>query len=560
MAPIAAATPAPVTPADLKAGPPAGSVLASLFVADKGARRSAAEALASRAKNDGVEAFESTGFTAAIVQALADKKSPAAREGAASAISVLVQQGAIKALEPFVIGANEDGVFNQLLETFADKMPAVRQAALDAVRDLAQSISPWAVGIVLPALLRQTKSAGKWQVKTGSLATINQLITSSPSAMAKLTPDLIPVLAEAIWDTKADVKKAARETLTKSTALISNKDVERFIPALISALINPVEEVPATIQLLGSTTFVSEVDAPTLSLMAPLLQRGLNERPTATKRKVAVIIDNMSKLVDNEYTVRPFVPKLLPGLIKIQETVSDPEARGVVVKAIATLRQTANVPTGDGSDLPPLKMAEAPSLAASVVEIYKKAGATTVPSATNTALSYASKLAANLVNFRNFEVPDWEAGLTPYLELVTASPDPKEIARQWLLKSASETTEDGDVADDEEEGEDLCNCTFSLAYGAKILLNTATLRLKRGHRYGLCGRNGSGKVRAYYSVLSFVFGGLMAFAFCSVNAHARHHQRPSRGLPIPRGSSYLLRRARYRRNGGRYFCPRVYLA
>lgn len=45
----------------------------------------------------------------------------------------------------------------------------------------------------------------------------------------------------------------------------------------------------------------------------------------------------------------------------------------------------------------------------------------------------------------------------------------------------------------EEEGEDLCNCEFSLAYGGKILLNNATLRLKRGKRYGLCGPNGAGK-------------------------------------------------------------------
>ncbi len=46
---------------------------------------------------------------------------------------------------------------------------------------------------------------------------------------------------------------------------------------------------------------------------------------------------------------------------------------------------------------------------------------------------------------------------------------------------------------DEEEGEDLCNCTFNLAYGAKILLNQTHLRLKRGQRYGLLGPNGSGK-------------------------------------------------------------------
>jgi elongation factor 3 len=45
------------------------------------------------------------------------------------------------------------------------------------------------------------------------------------------------------------------------------------------------------------------------------------------------------------------------------------------------------------------------------------------------------------------------------------------------------------AAEEEEEGEDLCNCEFSLAYGAKILLNNARLRLKRGKRYGLCGPN-----------------------------------------------------------------------
>jgi len=34
---------------------------------------------------------------------------------------------------------------------------------------------------------------------------------------------------------------------------------------------------------------------------------------------------------------------------------------------------------------------------------------------------------------------------------------------------------------------------FSLAYGGKILLNNACLRLLRGRRYGLCGANGAGK-------------------------------------------------------------------
>ncbi|KAG2037115.1 Endoribonuclease L-PSP-domain-containing protein [Suillus americanus] len=76
-------------------------------------------------------------------------------------------------------------------------------------------------------------------------------------------PNIIPILAEVIWDTKADVKKAAHNSLTEATALFSNKVIERFIPALIKALINPVEEVLNTIQLLSATTFVSEVDSAT---------------------------------------------------------------------------------------------------------------------------------------------------------------------------------------------------------------------------------------------------------------------------------------------------------
>ena len=49
------------------------------------------------------------------------------------------------------------------------------------------------------------------------------------------------------------------------------------------------------------------------------------------------------------------------------------------------------------------------------------------------------------------------------------------------------------IQDDEnDEGEDLCNCEFSLGYGARILLNN-TGASKKGKRYGICGYNGCGK-------------------------------------------------------------------
>lgn len=198
----------------------------------------------------------------------------------------------------------------------------------------------------------------------------------------------------------------------------------------------------------------------------------------------------MAKLVDSEETVRPFIPKLLPGLIKIETAMGDPEARGVVNKTIATLRQVGNVPAdSDGTDLPPLKVIESATLSSSLVSIYQKHGITITPSP---ALAYISNLAAALVSSKNFEETDWST-LVPYLTLLSTQVEAKDIVQHWLLKSATEGDDVNGVEEEEEEGEDLCNCTFSLAYGAKILLNTATLHLKRGHRYGLCGKNGTGK-------------------------------------------------------------------
>jgi elongation factor 3 len=276
-------------PASLKAAvhatPSSGFDITSLFVSDKASRESAAQAFAVIAQKDGPAAVESSCFNEAAKEALADKKSPAAREGVAGAISAIIKLGAVKALEPTFI---QSGLYAALLETFADKMPAVRTAAVEVVREYVAAMNPWATALVLPTLLHDIKTNGKWQIKLGAITILNQLVKSAPYQTAKLMSEIVPVLSEAIWDTKADIKKAARDSLTKATALVSNKDIERFIPALIKALINPVEEVPNTIQLLSSTTFVTEVDSATLSLMVPLLSRGLTEKLTSIKRRVAV--------------------------------------------------------------------------------------------------------------------------------------------------------------------------------------------------------------------------------------------------------------------------------
>lgn len=161
---------------------------------------------------------------------MTDKKSAVAREAACGVVSTLCENGAINLLEPYIISSAPNAVFPTLLEAFADKAKEVQEAALAAVKAVVQSMNNWSVFVILPSLLNQIKTAGKWQVKTGCLSVLQLLVTAAPVQMAQAMPDLVPVLAEAVWDTKADVKKSAKITLEKATALVQNKDVSDFKP------------------------------------------------------------------------------------------------------------------------------------------------------------------------------------------------------------------------------------------------------------------------------------------------------------------------------------------
>ena len=301
-------------------------------------------------------------------------------------------------------------------------------------------------------------------------------------------PELIPVLSEAMWDTKKEVKEAATNTMTKSTETIDNKDIEKFIPKLIECIAKPTE-VPETVHILGSTTFVSEVTMATLSIMAPLLSRGLAERDTAIKRKAAVIVDNMCKLVDDPQVVAPFMDKLLPALKSNFSTMADPEAREVTNRALSTLRRVGDIKEDDV--IPEVSTAgDIPVTLGVFQELLKGKN---IASRFDPALNYIAAIAGDLIDERAINPDTWIQNLLPFATIFLHENEAKEIIEEFRKRAIDNIPAPPSFEDEEDEGEDLCNCEFSLAYGAKILLNKTQFRLKRNRRYGLCGPNGAGK-------------------------------------------------------------------
>ena len=94
----------------------------------------------------------------------------------------------------------------------------------------------------------------------------------------------------------------------------------------------------------------------------------------------------------------------------------------------------------------------------------------------------------------NFDKAEWNKAVANYVAPFIGEAKSKDIVapiREHYMELDKLRQKEG-AAEEEYEGEEICNCEFSLAYGGMILLNNTKLRLHRGQRYGLCGPNGIG--------------------------------------------------------------------
>lgn len=416
---------------------------------------------------------------------LGNKKDGGARERALNTIQAIAQHSSVSpAVEPYLVV-----LLGPTLAAVGDKMTSVKTAAQAAALAIVKAINPNSVKAVLPPIIKSILTAQKWPEKMTGLLCIEALVESAPAQLALRVPDLIPVVSESMWDTKPEVKKAAYGTMEKVCNLIVNKDIDRFIPELIKCIAKP-ENVPETVHLLGATTFVTDVHEPTLAIMVPLLDRGLAERETAVKRKSAVIVDNMCKLVEDPQIVAAFLPKLMPALQKNYDNLADPEAREKTKQGLDTLVRVGAVKNGE---IPEVSHAGDISTVAAILKqvltpSHKNAIAKFEP-----VIEYISAIAGQLIDEKDNDSISWTDNTLPYITAIVGDADAKAIAEALRKRASPGAVDEVESDEDDEEGEDLCNCTFNLAYGAKILLNQTNLRLKRGQRYGLLGPNGSGK-------------------------------------------------------------------
>jgi elongation factor 3 len=451
---------------------------AALAASDPAARSTSSGAFAKAVVGD-AKLLKASGAVDALKAAL-EGTDAVKRESALSVIDALAQRGG-SACEPYVIS-----LLPIVLERCADKVPSVRTTADAAVRAIGASVNADSLKRLLPTLFDGMASARQWQTKEAALNVLKTFVERAPLQMCACLTEVVPKVSECMWDTRPTVITTATATMTAVCSVVGNRDLEAFLPIIVACIAKPTE-VPDCIHKLSATVFVQEVETPALAIMVPLLERGLRERQTAIKRKTALIIDNMCKLVEDPTAAAPFLPKLLPGLERLAAEVADPECRTVCSKAQATLILAAG-----GKDAADVKRADEKAVQGVLVE--QVTGKCDIDDFVSVSLDHVASLCTFLSDRKCFDFDTWhKKAVSPYISAFVAADVCEAAARALLARCIEDTRVEKVATVDDDEGEDLCNCEFSLAYGGKILLNNATLWLKRGRRYGLCGPNGAGK-------------------------------------------------------------------
>lgn len=387
-------------------------------------------------------------------------------------------QDDFKAYEAFAIV----DVLPVLLKRFDDKPPVAAQA-LKTGLELIAAVSVQAFAFVLPVIFVELEEDAKWKPKLGACkllhAYITKVETMDRDLLSACLPELVPVLSQLIHDSKLEIAAEGEATLIEAMKGITNRDLEPFTGDLVKAIKNR-DATEETINNLGGVVFVQTVEGSALSVVVPLMMAGFRDGASKQKRLCARIIGNMAKLVEEPLDAAPFLGELIPGILSAIDTIADPEARDVATKTHANL-----VKIQDAAKIAAVtKAARDPAVI--TTNLTAKMGA---PDSIAVPVAFVAGIAGALIRTRTSDADEWKSELAPYL----ANLD-NEGLWEFLMeegKKVMTVEEDGEV--EEDDGTELCDCEFTLAYGTKILLHNAKMKLKKGMKYGLLGQNDCGK-------------------------------------------------------------------
>ena len=294
-----------------------------------GERKGAAYGIAGLVKGLGILSLKQLGINDQLMDAIQDKTSSVRREGALFAFEMLCNMLG-RLFEPYIIH-----ILPHLLICYGDKEGKVRKASDDTSKAVMKKLSAHGVKLVLPSLLSAIDQEA-WRTKVGSVTLLGLMSHCAPKQLTTCLPSIVPKLMENVLsDPNTKVRDAGIRALKQIGSVIRNPEIKSIVPTLLAALEDPGNKTNLCLQRMLSTKFVHFIDAPSLALIMPVMERAFNNRSAETRKMASQIIGNMYSLTDQK-DLAPYLPCILPGL-KSSLIDPGPEVRGVASRALGAM-------------------------------------------------------------------------------------------------------------------------------------------------------------------------------------------------------------------------------
>jgi hypothetical protein len=124
-------------------------------------------------------------------------------------------------------------------------------------------------------------------------------------------------------------------------SVIRNPEIKNLTPFLLEALSDPARKIAPALTKLNSTRFVHHIDAASLALIMPIVQRAFNERSPEVRKLSAQIVGGMcsrNQALCSGSDLMPYLAAIMPGLrITLTDPVPDVRATAAKGKIIQIL-------------------------------------------------------------------------------------------------------------------------------------------------------------------------------------------------------------------------------